>query len=99
MIKTHTLIVTLETIKFFKSVAPFRGVGRQALFSLLEMFFRSNLEKVTKNKVYLKSGTLNRWPTKVFKDLMNMAFTTFSGKSRTVTDGPNSDPVVYKEHR
>lgn len=65
------------------------------------MFLRSNLEEVTKNKVYLKLGTLNRWPTKVFKDLMNMAFTLFSGTSPTVTEvpAPNSDPVVSKEHR
>lgn len=65
------------------------------------MFSRSNLEEVTKNKVYLKLGTLNRWPTKVFKDLMNMAFTLFSGTSPTVTEvpTPNSDPVISKEHR
>lgn len=85
-------------IKFFKSVTPFWGVGRQALFSLLEMFSRSNLE-VTKNRVHLKSGTLSRWPTNLSKDLMNTAFTRFSGKSPTVTEAPNSDPVVSKEHR
>lgn len=43
------------------------------------MFSRIILKLVTR-KVCLESGILNKWPSKLFRDLLNMAFTKVNGK-------------------
>lgn len=51
--------------------------------AFLYMFLMLNLEQVTKktNKVCLRSGVLNRQTSKLFRDVLNMAFKMFNEKS------------------
>lgn len=51
--------------------------------------------KLKTSKIHLKLSMLNRWPSKLFIDLLNMAFKIFNEKIPKIDRNPSSQRQFY----